>query len=256
MSGMYEDLKGPEIPEVLTKESILLLPIGAIEQHGPHLPLSVDHIIADETGRAVVEACGDEIDIWMLPTLSVSKSNEHNWSSGTISLGYQTLMAVLEDIGRSVAATPAKKLVLLNGHGGNTTMLSTALRELRLKYSLQTFLMHPSLPPAYGGESNEDELGMGIHGGRDETSVFMFLRPEHVDLEKANRRVPEKLAENTHVKFGGSVSFGWLSNDFHEDGYIGDPTGASSELGERLFHAAVASLSEAMKEVRDFDFGR
>ena len=71
MSGMYEDLKGPEIPEVLTKESILLLPIGAIEQHGPHLPLSVDHIIADETGRAVVEACGDEIDIWMLPTLSV-----------------------------------------------------------------------------------------------------------------------------------------------------------------------------------------
>ncbi|MEG3585930.1 MAG: creatininase family protein, partial [Actinomycetota bacterium] len=76
------------------------------------------------------------------------------------------------------------------------------------------------------------------------------------DLEKAERRIPEKLAENTHVKFGGSVSFGWLSNDFHEDGYIGDPTGASSELGEKLFHAAVTSLSEAMKEVRDFDFGR
>ncbi|HJM28826.1 MAG TPA: creatininase family protein [Acidimicrobiales bacterium] len=256
MSGMYEDLKGPEIPEVLNEKSILLLPIGAIEQHGPHLPLSVDHVIADETARAVVEACGEEVDIWMLPTLSISKSNEHEWSTGTISLGYKTLMAVLEDIGRSVSATPAKKLVLLNGHGGNTTMLSTALRELRLKYSLQTFLMHPSLPPAYGGESNLDELGMGIHGGRDETSVFMFLRPEHVNLEKAERRIPEGLSENTHVKFGGSVSFGWLSNDFHEDGYIGDPTGASSELGEKLFRAAVASLSEAMEEIRDFSFGR
>ena len=255
MSGMYQDLTGPEILTELTEESIVLLPIGAIEQHGPHLPLSVDYVIADEMARAVLEKCGKEIDLWVLPTLSFSKSNEHSWSPGTISLGYETLMAVLNDIARSVSTTKAKKIVILNGHGGNTTMLSTALRELRIEYSLQTFLMHPSIPPAYGGASNEDELGMGIHGGRDETSMFMFLRPEQVNLSKAKRRIPEHLTSNSHVKFGGSVSFGWLSNDFDQDGYIGDPTGASKELGEKLFDSAVTSLTEAMREIRDFSFG-
>ena len=117
MSGMYQDLTGPEILTELTEESIVLLPIGAIEQHGPHLPLSVDYVIADEMARAVLEKCGKEIDLWVLPTLSFSKSNEHSWSPGTISLGYETLMAVLNDIARSVSTTKAKKIVILNGHG-------------------------------------------------------------------------------------------------------------------------------------------
>ena len=254
MGGMYEDLKGPEIPNVLSESSIILLPVGAIEQHGPHLPMSVDRVIAEETAKAIVERCSNDLDVWLLPTLAVSKSNEHDWSIGTISLRYETLMSVLDDIGRSLSKTPAKKLVLLNGHGGNTTLLNTALRELRLNYSLETFLIHPALPPAYGGSSTEDELGMGIHGGRDETSVFMFLRPDLVDLTKAERRIPEKLDRNKHVKFGGSVSFGWLSNDFHEDGYIGDPTGASIELGETLFNSAVESLCEALAEIKTFSF--
>ena len=254
MGGMYEDLKGPEVPYVLSESSIILLPVGAIEQHGPHLPMSVDRVIAEETAKAIVERCGNDLDVWLLPTVAVSKSNEHDWSTGTISLRYETLMSVLDDIGRSLSKTPAKKLVLLNGHGGNTTLLNTALRELRLNYSLETFLIHPALPPAYGGSSTEDELGMGIHGGRDETSVFMYLRPDLVDLTKAERRIPEKLDRNKHVKFGGSVSFGWLSNDFHEDGYIGDPTGASIELGETLFNSAVESLCEALAEIKTFSF--
>ena len=163
---------------------------------------------------------------------------------------------MLRDIGRSITPTGAERLVLLNGHGGNTTHLGTALRELRLEFGLKTFLMHPALPPAYGGSSTENELGMGIHGGLDETSVFMHLRPDQVQLEKAARRVPEALDKNTHVKFGGSVSFGWLSNDFNPDGYIGDPTGATAERGKQLFERSIATLSEAMEEVKTFDFGR
>ncbi len=256
MNRRYEDLTGPEIGEVISPSSILLLPIGAIEQHGPHLPMSVDAVIAEEVATAVVAQCGEELDVWQLPTLSISKSNEHAWSPGTLYLSPETMLAVLRDIGRSIATTGAQRLVLLNGHGGNTTHLGTALRELRLAHGLKTFLMHPSLPPAYGGTSTEEELGMGIHGGRNETSVFMYLRPGEVDLTKAERKVPEKLAENTHVKFGGSVSFGWLSNDFDPDGYIGDPTGASADLGQQLFDMAVAKLAEAMVEVKEFDFGR
>jgi creatinine amidohydrolase len=256
MSRRYEDLTGPQVLERLQPSSILLLPIGAVEQHGPHLPMSVDAVIATETATAVVGECGDELDVWQLPTLSVSKSNEHAWSPGTLYLTPETMLAVLRDLGRAVASTGVERLVLLNAHGGNTTHLGTALRELRLQFGLKTFLMHPSLPPAYGGASTAEELGMGIHGGRNETSVFMHLRPDQVDLSRAERRVPEALADNTHVRFGGSVSFGWLSNDFHPDGYIGDPTGASADLGKRLFEHAVAGLAEAMAEVKTFDFGR
>lgn len=256
MSRRYEDLSGPAIAERIKPESILLLPIGAVEQHGPHLPLSVDHVIAHEMATAVTDECGEELDVWQLPTLSVSKSNEHAWSPGTLVLSADTLMRVLLDLARSVASTGVDRLVLLNGHGGNTTHFGTALREIRLETGMKTFLMHPSLPPAYGGTSTETELGMGIHGGMNETSVFMHLRPDLVDLSKAERKVPEAIASNKHVKFGGSTSFGWLSNDFDADGYIGDPTGANAELGKELFSGAVSNLCDAMEEVKTFDFGR
>jgi creatinine amidohydrolase len=166
------------------------------------------------------------------------------------------MMSILRDLGRSLATTAVERIVLHNGHGGNTTLLNTALRELRLEFGFKTFLVHPSVPPAYGGASTEDELGMGIHGGRNETSVFMHLRPDLVDLSKAERKVPESLAENRFVKFGGAVMFGWLSNDFDDAGYIGDPTGASADLGKELFEANVAHLADQLAEIREFDFGR
>ena len=256
MLRRYEELSGPEIAERIGPSTTLLLPIGAVEQHGPHLPLAVDHVIAHESATAVVETCGEELDIWQLPTLSVSKSNEHAWSAGTLWYSAETMMSILRDLGRGIASTGAERLVLLNGHGGNTTLLNTALRELRLEHGLKTFLVHPSLPPAYGGSSTADELGMGIHGGLNETSVFMHLRPDLVDLSRAERKVPEALADNEYVKFGGSVMFGWLSNDFDADGYIGDPTGATAELGKELFEANIGHLAAQMAEIVTFDFGR
>ena len=256
MSRRYEDLSGPSVSAQINSSTILLLPIGATEQHGPHLPMSVDTIIAHETATAVVDACGERLDVWQLPTLSVSKSNEHCWAPGTLSFSPETMASILHDIGRSIASTNAERLVLLNGHGGNTTMLGTLLRELRISYGLKTFLMHPSLPPAYGGSSTASEHGMGIHGGLNETSVFMHLRPGQTRLELAERRVPESLVENAHVRFGGSVSFGWLSNDFSDDGYIGDPTDASPELGMKLFEHSVGELVDAMAEIKTFNFGR
>ncbi len=256
MSRRYEDLTGPEILDLIRPSSTLLLPIGAVEQHGPHLPLAVDHVIAHETATAVVDAVGDALDVWQLPTLSISKSNEHAWSPGTLWYSAETMMSILRDLGRGIASTGAERLVLLNGHGGNTTLLNTALRELRLEFDLKTFLMHPSLPPAYGGTSTADELGMGIHGGLEETSLFMHLRPDLVDLSKAERKVPEALADNEFVKFGGSVMFGWLSNDFDEAGYIGDPTGANADLGKQLFETSIDVLGRQLAEIATFDFGR
>lgn len=251
-----EDLSGPEIAEQITESAVFVQPIGAVEQHGPHLPLSVDHVIAHEAAAALVAEHGDAHDLWLLPTLSVSKSNEHAWSPGTLWLSAETMLAVLRDLGRSVATTAARRLVFLNGHGGNSALLNVACREIRLQHDLMTFLVHPFVPPDQGGASPETELGMGIHGGHQETSVFMHLRPQSVHLERAVRAVPEGLERNRHVRFGGSASFGWLSNDFGPHGHIGDPTGANATEGKLLFETAVSLLGEQMAEIAAFDFGR
>jgi creatinine amidohydrolase len=250
------DLRAPELSGALTKDSIIVLPLGAIEQHGPHLPLNTDFVVADAAAQAAVQAVGAEVDAWLLPTLPFTKSNEHAWSPGTMWLSANTLMSVLDDIGRSIASTSARRVLFINGHGGNSALVQVMNRELRLKYGLQTFLAHPHMPADQGGASAASELGMGIHGGMDETSVMLHLKPELVDMSLAVRRVPEALADNEHVRFGGKVAFGWLSNDFYPDGHIGDPTGATAEIGKRMFDSAIDSLCGALKEISRFDFGR
>lgn len=250
------DLSGPEVERRLSENSIIVQPLGAVEQHGPHLPLNTDLLVAQAVAEAAVARVGDEVDAWVLPPLAYTKSNEHAWSAGTIWLSATTLLAVLDDLGRCIAKTPAKRLVFLNGHGGNSALVGAANRELRLKYDLMTFLAHPGMPADQGGTSAEGELGMGVHGGTDETSIMLHLAPHLCTMSTAERRVPEALASNTYVKFGGRVSFGWLSNDFFPDGYIGDPTTATAERGKQLFDGSVTSFCEALREISTFNFGK
>ena len=252
----FADLTGPQVSELLTDRSILVQPLGAIEQHGPHLPLSTDSVVATAVAEATVAAVGEELDVWLLPTLEYTKSNEHAWSAGTVWLSATTLLAVLDDLGRCIATTPAKRLVFLNGHGGNSALLNVANRELRLAHGLMTFLTHPGVPADQGGSSPADELGMGVHGGTEETSMMLHLAPHLVDMSKAERRVPDAMAMNKYVRFGGRVSFGWMSNDFFPDGYIGDPTSATAELGKQLFDGSVEVFGEALREISTFNYGR
>ncbi|MFV0259045.1 MAG: creatininase family protein [Acidimicrobiales bacterium] len=248
------DLPSPEVAERLTDRSILVLPMGAVEQHGPHLPLNTDLILAAAAAEAVTDRAGDQLDLWMLEPLAYTKSNEHAGSPGTVWLGPETLLRVLDDIGRSLATTPARKLAVLNGHGGNSALVNVACRELRLHHGLEPFLLHPAVPPDQGGASTEDELGMGIHAGLIETSMMLHLRPDLVRLDRARRAVPDHLAANRHVRFGGSVSFGWLATDFHPSGVIGDPTGATPALGARHWAAAIDGLVDAMAEISRFRY--
>lgn len=246
-------LTGPEITRTLTESSILVQPVGAIEQHGPHLPLVTDLAVAEAVSNAAVQRAVDEgVDVWLLPPLAYTKSNEHAWSAGTIWMSARTMLSVIEDIGRCVAATPCRKLVFMNGHGGNSALLSMANRELRLAHGLQTFLAHPSLPADQGGTSSEHELGMGIHGGHDETSLMLYLHPELVHMDRATRAIPARLEDNAHVRFGGSIQFGWLSNDFGPEGHIGDPTQASADHGRILFEGAVAHFVSGLREIASF----
>ncbi len=257
-SRRFEDLTLPQVREMIGPSSMLMLPIGSVEQHGPHLPLTTDHLIAREAAGAVASRGGEELDLWLLPTLAVSKANEHAWAPGTLWLRASTLLSVINDIASSAARTGAGRLVFLNAHGGNTALLVVACREVRISHGMQTFLLHPFLPPDHGGRSTSapaGELGMGIHGGYDETSMMLHLRPDLVDMSLATRRVPDRLADNRHVRFGGSVPFGWTSDDFGPDGHIGDPTGANPRQGKELFEGAVEMLGEQLAEIATFDFG-
>ena len=254
-SRKFAELSGPAVSTTLTERSILIVPIGAIEHHGPHLPLITDALMAESAATAAVEA-GESagLDLWQLPTLSVGKSDEHYWAPGTLWLSASTLMSVLEDIGRSVATTPAKKIVFMNGHGGNIALLQVAVRQLRRMFGLMTFVM-PAMRIAAGTglDGEPDEFGQGIHGGFAETSAIMHLRPDLVDESLFARNVPEYMAGFEQIGFNAKpVSFGWISNDFGPSGVIGDPTGANAAAGRRGFETSVRLAVEALHEIDRF----
>jgi len=250
----FIDLTAPEVA-ALPAGTVAVLPLGAVEQHGPHLPVSTDYVMATEAAEAAVGAvaAAGTASVVLLEGLAYTKSDEHAWSPGTIWLSWDTLMRVLVDIGRSLQTSGISRLLFVNGHGGNSALGQVANRELRRQFGLQTFFAHLSVPPDQGGSSAlESELGMGIHGGYGETSMMLHLRPELVRMELAGRRVPEALAQYRHIGFGKPVSFGWLSDDFGPDGYVGDATGATAEAGKARFEAGVATLVEVIEEAARF----
>lgn len=245
---------GPWLSGSDRSSAVLVQPIGAFEHHGPHLPLQTDAIVVDELARALVESCS-ALELMVLPTLSYGLSSEHVWAPGTVSLGPTTLIAVLDDLASSAARAGIRRLVLLNGHGGNTHLLRVACREIRIRHGLLTFLLHPALPPDNGGEVGDPrERGFGIHGGLAETSVMLHLRPDLVDMGKAEASVPDWLDGFEHVGFGRAAEFGWSSQDLCASGVVGDPTCASADLGREHVAHALTSLGSALAEIAVFDF--
>lgn len=253
----WADRSGSALAQALTERSLAVVPIGAIEHHGPHLPLSTDTLIAASVATAAVErAAAAGIDAWLLPTVAYGKSDEHDWAPGTVWLEGTTLLAQLVEIGRSVAATPARTIVFVNGHGGNVPVLGWVNRELRRRFGLRSFSMPALVNVSSDGDSGSpDELGQGIHAGFAETSVVMHLSPHLVAADLPARNVPEKIAAMTHIGFNAKpVAFGWTSDDFGPTGVIGDPTGATTEHGARIHESAVRFVTEALHEIDGFEF--
>ncbi|MFV0287740.1 MAG: creatininase family protein [Demequina sp.] len=255
------ELSGPEVARTLTADSIVVLPVGAVEHHGEHLPLATDLIMADLLSqRIVVGAAATGLDVWRLPPLAYTKSDEHAWAPGTFWMGATEFLSTLDAIGRSLAATPARTLVFFNGHGGNVAPLGIALRDLRRAYGLRTFAMSVTVPSGDGdpeGEGGPNEHGLGIHGGWGETSLLMHLRPDLVHPDRFARAIPPALAARDQVGFAGApVQFGWLSDDFGYGGILGDPTGADATIGERVATGIVKRSVAALAEIAVFDPAR
>lgn len=248
----WMDLTSDDLSKLPT-DTLAVQPIGAVEQHGPHLPLGTDSIIAEEVSReAIRRSSGPTL---LLPTISTALSREHVWAAGTISLDSHTLFGLIESMGESVKNAGIKRLVFINGHGGNSAILRVACRELRIKHQLLTFLAHPQLPLDQGGTALDDsEMGLAVHAGRSETSIMLYLRPELVHMERARTNVPSWLADFNHIGFGKEVTFGWSSEDFGSTGVIGDPTLASSDQGKSAFQSAADRLTYILEEAARFSF--
>lgn len=257
-SRRWDDLSGPSLVAATSERSIAVVPIGAIEHHGPHLPLRTDALVAEAVAAAAVErVAAAGIDAWLLPTIAYAKSDEHHWAPGTLWMEGTTLLDQLVEIGRSIAMTPVRTVAFVNGHGGNVMLLGWVNRELRRRFGLRSFSMPAGAGvPGDGRDGRPDELGQGIHAGFGETSIVMHLAPHLVSPELPPRNVPEKIAGLRHIGFNGKpVMFGWTSDDFGSTGVIGDPTGANADDGRMLFERGVGFVSEALVEIDGFEFG-
>jgi creatinine amidohydrolase/Fe(II)-dependent formamide hydrolase-like protein len=233
-------LTGAEVSQRLNAASILCLPLGAIEQHGAHLPINTDVIVAEELTRRIIAQWGDEFDLWQLPTFPLGLSREHDWSAGTLSLSIRSFVALFEDMARHIArALPARNLVIVNGHGGNRGVLDNLIHELRGDFALNVCVIHPfDLTKARIEAAVPD-----VHGGKAETSVMLAVAPELVrqDLILPPRKQPD-LGAIAALIFDRGASFPWRTDDprLADNGVIGEPHAASPELGQAIIDSIVA----------------
>jgi creatinine amidohydrolase/Fe(II)-dependent formamide hydrolase-like protein len=237
---LFGELTFEQAAARLRESSILCLPLGAIEQHGPHLPLNTDVIVAEGVARRIVERWGEEFDLWQLPTIAVGLSREHDWAAGTLSLsiaGFATLLRELAcDLARSL---PVRNLVFVNGHGGNRGVVDSLQHELRGEFGMNCCVIHPF---DLACTANEPPSG-DVHGGRSETSVMLVLAPELVRSELIGRAGPPDADAVQALILDRGASFPWRTDDprLARDGVIGDASAASAEDGRAILERIVAA---------------
>jgi len=256
MTHLIAHLSTADAEAIDRSNAVLVQPIGAIEQHGPHLPLMTDALTAERISDLAISGLPAASNVWQLPTMSYGKSTEHLGRAGTVAMSATTLMAVCLDLGDSLAASGFRKLVFVNGHGGQPSLLDVVARDIRARTGLEVFPMMPSRLGLPSGVEPVD-LDYGIHGGQIETSIVWALAPELVQMENAIKdgEAAGRIFHDTkHLTLEGAVPTAWLTDDLSVSGVLGDPTAASRELGERIVEHQVAALREVLLEIRDFAF--
>ncbi len=239
----------------LAAQTVAILPVGAVEQHGPHLPLKVDTALVEGVVDAALPLMAADVPVLVLPTQAIGLSLEHQDYAGTLSLSPATLLAVWTELGVCVARAGVKKLLIFNAHGGNVSSMDIVARQLRMQCGLLVY--HSSwfnLPqPAGVNEAfSAHEHRFGVHGGETETSMMLHLAPELVRMEHARH-----FASSSEVRArqfpilgnGKSAKLGWAMQDYNPQGAAGNAAAADAQRGQVLVQGAAASLAQLCAEI-------
>jgi len=240
-------------------QTIAVLPVAATEQHGPHLPLSVDTVLVNGVVAAALPHLPDALRVLFLPTQAVGLSPEHARFPGTLTLRSDTVVRLWTEMGECVAAAGIKKLVLFNSHGGNVSLMDIVARDLRarldlLVYSVSWFNL--PLRDDTGQDVNTlfsaNEHRFGIHGGDVETSMMLALDPAQVDMAQAQdfHSTSQDRAEQFAILGNGkSAKLGWQMQDYNPAGAVGNAAAATADKGRSVVTAAGRSLAQLLIEV-------
>lgn len=253
---LWQDLSTDQFESFDPERTVALLPVGAIEPHGPHLPLSTDATIAEELTHRAATLVPDDVPLLVLPTQHIGKSTEHLQFDGVLTHSAETLLKSWMEIGESVNRAGIKKLVFFNAHGGQPQIMEICCRELRIKYDMVVVgasgwsFGKPDLE-----DVPEDERKFGIHAGQVETSMMLYLRPDLVKMDKAERY--EGLLAEVEDRFKwlrviGSTYMGWQAQDLHKCGCSGDATLANAKIGELYCNHYIEAMAAMLQEVSEY----
>ena len=256
IQGYWADLPSPAFPD-LPDDTVAVLPLGATEQHGPHLPLSVDSDLIDAVAAKMLQSLSPEQSVLILPTLTITKSDEHATFPGTLTLSAETLLAVLREVGASIARAGVKRLVLFNGHGGNSALLQVAARELRITHELVVVSCSWGGFAEWKGLFDPADYADDIHAGDSETSAMLAIRPERVDRTKAQDFRPAMKDWEKESRWiglaGKAANPGWVAQDINPAGASGNAAAATAEKGAALLDSAARNFAAFLAEFARFD---
>lgn len=255
----WMEMSWPDVASTDTGRWIAVLPVAAIEQHGPHLPLGVDTYIGEAYLARVAAVLPAELPVTFLPMLKIGQSDEHREFPGTLSFSATTVIRAYTEIGESLFRTGVRKLVIVTSHGGNVAAMDVVARDLRvrLKMLVVTCGWHRfGYPP---GNFERLEQRHGVHAGDVETSLMLAGKPETVDMGRAVAAVPATVTMAEEFKWLSAfrpVGFGWMTQDLHPTGAVGDATLATAEKGEQALRHGANAFVELLQDVDRFDLAR
>lgn len=251
-TGLWQDLTTVDFARVDPARTIALLPVAAIEQHGPHLPLATDALINQGVVEATLQRLPPTASVLVLPALTLGDSLEHSDFAGTLSVDLHDLLGLWLAVGRGVARAGVQKLVIFNTHGGQKAHVDLAALRLRVAHGLLVVRAHSfsfGVPP---GLFDADELAHGLHGGAVETALLLHLRPELVrrealaDYPSLGARLA---ARGGLLGVEKPVGIGWMTQDLNPHGACGNAAAACAEQGRQLLDHLAGSLARLLAEV-------
>jgi creatinine amidohydrolase len=238
---------------------IAVLPLAAVEQHGPHLPLGVDAYIAEAYLARVRKILPETLPVTFLPVQRVGVSAEHLGYPGTLTLSAATAIKAWTEIGESLARAGLRKLLLVTSHGGNVAAMELAARDLRTRLGMLAVTVGWHRFGYPEGTFSGEERRHGIHGGDIETSLMLAAMPDAVRTEKAAQATPATVAMAREFKWLGAyrpAGFAWMTQDLNATGAVGDATQASAAKGDAALAHGAQAFVELVREMDRFDLAR